>query len=143
MLTWPTIVFDDETGVFKYRREGKNWTEERTRVMAKWTTGISASGFYIHNDVIFSAIQVNAWASPPSFGHGAVEAVPWPARAGMHAAMLRPGAGILPAGGVGATLTLLQGLNQETRIKCRVSKTLFYIVDKWEVRNAKGEPLTQ
>ena len=35
--------------------------------MAKGSTGTSASGFYMHNDVIFSAIQVQAWASPPSF----------------------------------------------------------------------------
>ena len=34
MLTWPKIVFDDDTGIFKYGREGQ-WTEERMRVMSK------------------------------------------------------------------------------------------------------------
>ena len=67
MRTWPKIVFDDDTGIFKYGREGQ-WTEERMRVMSK---GSVAAGYYMHNDTIFSAIQVIAWANPPSFIWGA------------------------------------------------------------------------
>ena len=73
--TWPKIVFDDDTGIFKYGREGQ-WTEERMRVMSKGTEW-SAAGYYMHKDTIFSAIRVLAWANPPSFiwDAGAVGAV--------------------------------------------------------------------
>ncbi len=61
-----TIVFDDDTGIFKYGREGQ-WTEERMRVLSKGTDGSSASGYYMHNDTIFSAIQIKAFRTPRSF----------------------------------------------------------------------------
>ncbi len=63
---WPKIVFDDETGIFKYGREGQ-WTEERMRVMSKGSDQNTATGYYMHNNTIFSAIWVKAWAKPPSF----------------------------------------------------------------------------
>ncbi len=66
MLTWPKVVFDDDTGIFKYGREGQ-WTEERMRVLSKGTDGSSASGYYMHNDTIFSAIQIKAFRTPRSF----------------------------------------------------------------------------
>ncbi len=64
--TWPKIVFDDDTGIFKYGREGR-WTEEHMRVLSKGTHGFSASGYYMHNGTIFSAIVVKSWAKSPSF----------------------------------------------------------------------------
>ena len=68
MYTWPKIVFDDDTGIFKYGREGKNWTEERMQVLSKGSTQWSATGYYMHNGVIFSAIQVKAQeVKRPSF----------------------------------------------------------------------------
>ena len=61
-----TIVFDDDTGIFKYGRKGQ-WTEKRMRVMSKGTDGWSAAGYYLHNDKIFVAIRILAWDDPQSF----------------------------------------------------------------------------
>ncbi len=61
-----TIVFDDDTGIFKYGREGR-WTEERMRVLSKGSDQSSAAGYYMHNNTIFSAIRVLAYDNPPSF----------------------------------------------------------------------------
>ncbi len=66
MLTWPKVVFDDDTGIFKYGHEGQ-WTEERMRVVSKATGGWSSSGYYMHNGVIFSAIQIKELGNPRSF----------------------------------------------------------------------------
>ena len=65
MHTWPKIVFDDDTGIFKYGLKGQ-WTEERMRIMSKGSDGWSAAGYYMHNDTIFIAIRVLA-SDPPSF----------------------------------------------------------------------------
>ena len=61
-----TIVFDDDTGIFKYGRKGQ-WTEKRMRVMSKGTDGWSAAGYYLHNDKIFVAIRILAWDDPQRF----------------------------------------------------------------------------
>ena len=66
MYTWPKIVFDDDTGNFKYGREGQ-WTEERMRVLSKGGAHGSATGYYMHNDTILSTIRIHDWANPPSF----------------------------------------------------------------------------
>ena len=66
MRTWPKVVFDDDTGIFKYGREGQ-WTEERMQVLSKGTHGFSASGYYMHNGKIFSGIEVQSWANPSNF----------------------------------------------------------------------------
>lgn len=66
LLTWPKVVFDDVSGNFKY---GKNdrWTEEKMVVTSKGSKGFSASGHYMHNDTIFSAIAVYSWRNPIEF----------------------------------------------------------------------------
>ena len=61
-----TIVFDDDTGIFKYGLRGQ-WAEKRMRVMSKGTDGWSAAGYYMHNDKIFVAIRIFAFDNPPSF----------------------------------------------------------------------------
>ena len=60
-----TIVFDDDTGIFKYGLRGQ-WAEKRMRVMSKGTDGWSAAGYYMHNDKIFVAIRIFAFDNPPS-----------------------------------------------------------------------------
>ncbi len=65
MRTWSKIVFDDDTGIFKYGREGQ-WTEERMRVMSKGSDQWSAYGYYMHNDKIFVAIRIDAFDNPQS-----------------------------------------------------------------------------
>ena len=63
--TSDTIVFDDDTGIFKYGLRGQ-WTEKRMRVMSKGSDGWSAAGYYMHNDKIFVSIRILA-SDPPSF----------------------------------------------------------------------------
>lgn len=68
ILTWPTFVFDDETGIFKYGREkNEHWVEERMVVTSQGSKGMSASGYYMHNGTILVAVTIKAWQSPPSF----------------------------------------------------------------------------
>lgn len=73
LLTWPTVTFDDVSGTLRYGHEatagsiGKTWFEEKLTVTAKGSPQGSASGHYMHNGTIFSAIVIHAWDNPPSF----------------------------------------------------------------------------
>ena len=64
--TWPKVVFDDVSGLFKYGKDD-HWTEEKMTVTSKGSKYSSASGHYMHNDTIFSAIVVHSWRNPIEF----------------------------------------------------------------------------
>ena len=62
-----TVVFDDVSGLFKYGKKNKYWKEEKMRVSGKGSRGFSASGHYMHNGTIFSAIVIYSWHDPIDF----------------------------------------------------------------------------
>jgi hypothetical protein len=75
--TWPSVVFDDISGSFKYGREGA-WTEEAMTVTGRGSAGWGASGHYLHNGTLFNAFVVQTHERPANFlwlGGGLSDAV--------------------------------------------------------------------
>jgi len=66
LIAWPKVVFDDVSGLFKYGKKDR-WTEEKMVVTQKGSKSGSASGHYMHNGAIFSAINVYSWKIPIEF----------------------------------------------------------------------------
>jgi hypothetical protein len=75
--TWEGVLFDSDTGAFKYGNERIGFVEERMTVTAHGGGGMSASGHYMHNGTVFSAIVIYGWGAPPDFMlvHGGNSAV--------------------------------------------------------------------
>ena len=66
LRTWPKVVFDDVSGQFKYGKDDR-WTEEKMLVTSKGSKHSSATGYYMHNGTIFTAIAVYSWRNPIEF----------------------------------------------------------------------------
>ena len=64
---WETVIFDSDTGAFRYGNDRTGFTESQMTLTARGSQGMPASGYRLHNGTLLEAIVVAGYASPPTF----------------------------------------------------------------------------